>query len=195
MSENEQKGPEYPDHVRQYTELRSALGDDLVGEGDASWASLIDVVKKLAGYVGKPPTAPVLGVGEGPLVVYTIIDRERDGKKFWVRIGDGVRVEGGIHVRLDALPTNGTLHVRAMRRGLDGLIEGHREGGWPAGKLTEVGGPVSSGAFQLRAKPAARIVAWLLRKVAELGPATVQHAKHRESLVAGVEALLEESER
>jgi hypothetical protein len=57
------------------------------------------------------------------LVVYTIVTRERDGRKFWVRIGDAARErDGSINAQLDALPTNGTLHIRKLRQGLDGLL-------------------------------------------------------------------------
>jgi hypothetical protein len=49
--------------------------------------------------------------------VYTIIDKDSvqgDGKKsFWVRIGAAfVNRDGSYSVKLDALPVNGTLHVR-----------------------------------------------------------------------------------
>lgn len=51
-----------------------------------------------------------------PMIVYTVVTRERDDKKFWVRVGDAhVNRDGSIDVRLDAVPTNGTLHLRAMR--------------------------------------------------------------------------------
>jgi len=52
----------------------------------------------------------------GPLVVYTIVERERDGRKFWVRIGTAFKNrDGSLNVALDALPANGTLHIREMR--------------------------------------------------------------------------------
>lgn len=51
-----------------------------------------------------------------PLVVYTIVARERDGRKFWVRIGTAFRNrDGSVNAVLDAVPTNGTLHIRALR--------------------------------------------------------------------------------
>lgn len=47
------------------------------------------------------------------LVVYTIVEREKDGKSFWVRIGSAFHNrDGSIHVKLDAVPINGTLHIR-----------------------------------------------------------------------------------
>lgn len=52
----------------------------------------------------------------GPLVVYTIVTRERDGRKFWVRIGTSFRNrDGSLNAMLDAMPLNGTLHIREMR--------------------------------------------------------------------------------
>jgi hypothetical protein len=51
--------------------------------------------------------------GKGSLVVYTIVERERDGKKFWVRIGAAFRNrDGSMNVMLDAVPVNGTMHIR-----------------------------------------------------------------------------------
>lgn len=59
--------------------------------------------------------------GRGPLVVYTIVARERDGRKFWVRIGTAFRNrDGSLNAILDAVPTNGTLHIRAFRAASDG---------------------------------------------------------------------------
>ncbi len=53
---------------------------------------------------------------KGPLVVYTIVARERDGRKFWVRIGSAFRNrDGSLNAVLDAIPTNGTLHIRAFK--------------------------------------------------------------------------------
>lgn len=52
----------------------------------------------------------------GPLVVYTIVERERDGRKFWVRVGSAIQArDGQINVQLDALPLNGTLAIREAR--------------------------------------------------------------------------------
>lgn len=47
-----------------------------------------------------------------PLAVYTVIEQEnRDN--FWCRIGVAFRNrDGSINVKLNALPVNGTLHIR-----------------------------------------------------------------------------------
>lgn len=51
-----------------------------------------------------------------PLTVYTIVARERDQKSFWVRIGAAFRnADGSLNVRLDAVPVNGTMHIREAR--------------------------------------------------------------------------------
>ena len=53
---------------------------------------------------------------KAPLVVYTIVKRERDGRAFWVRIGNAFRNhDGSLNALLDAVPTNGTLHIREQR--------------------------------------------------------------------------------
>jgi hypothetical protein len=53
---------------------------------------------------------------KAPLVVYTIVRRERDGRSFWVRIGSAFRNrDGSLSAMLDAVPTNGTLHIREAR--------------------------------------------------------------------------------
>jgi hypothetical protein len=47
--------------------------------------------------------------------VYTVIDRiDGEGKRsFWVRIGAAfVNRDGSFNVKLDALPVNGSLHIR-----------------------------------------------------------------------------------
>lgn len=55
-------------------------------------------------------------VTKAPLVIYTIVDREREGRKFWVRIGTAFRnQDGSLNARLDAVPVNGTLHIREPR--------------------------------------------------------------------------------
>lgn len=55
-------------------------------------------------------------MSEAPLVVYTIVTRERDSRKFWVRVGTAFKNrDGSINVILDAVPTNGTLHIRPLR--------------------------------------------------------------------------------
>jgi hypothetical protein len=46
-------------------------------------------------------------------IVYTIVQRPRDGRKFWLRIGAAfVNADGSWNVYLDALPTNGQLQIR-----------------------------------------------------------------------------------
>jgi hypothetical protein len=53
---------------------------------------------------------------EGPLIAYTIVLRERDGRKFWIRIGSATKDrDGQVNVVLDAIPTNGTLVIRPAR--------------------------------------------------------------------------------
>ena len=45
--------------------------------------------------------------------VYTIVDRQRDGKKYWLRIGSAFENrDGSMNLYLDAMPTNGTLQIR-----------------------------------------------------------------------------------
>jgi hypothetical protein len=57
-------------------------------------------------------------VTRNPLVVYTIVERGKDGKKFWVRIGSAFRnQDGSLNARLDAVPVNGTMHIRELRTG------------------------------------------------------------------------------
>lgn len=57
------------------------------------------------------------------LCAYTIVQRERDGQKFWVRIGEAHDVRPDqIEVRLDALPVNGVIVLRPFRQGLAGLL-------------------------------------------------------------------------
>ncbi len=52
--------------------------------------------------------------------VYTIVERP-NAKARWVRIGIGfVNHDGSVNVRLDAMPVNGTLHIRDHRRTEDG---------------------------------------------------------------------------
>ena len=49
-------------------------------------------------------------------VVYTIVDRPRDGKKFWLRVGAAFENrDGSMNVLLDAMPTNGQLQIREYR--------------------------------------------------------------------------------
>lgn len=50
---------------------------------------------------------------KGYKVVYTIVERARDGKKFWLRIGAAFpNRDGSLNVYMDALPTNGQLQIR-----------------------------------------------------------------------------------
>ncbi len=56
-------------------------------------------------------------------MVYTVVNRG-EGKSFWTRVGIGfVNQDGSWNLKLDAIPTNGTLQVReweardAERRG------------------------------------------------------------------------------
>ena len=61
--------------------------------------------------------------------VYTIVERP-NAKARWVRIGIGfVNHDGSVNVRLDAMPVNGTLHIRDHRR--------RGEGGLDAGDAPE----------------------------------------------------------
>lgn len=49
-------------------------------------------------------------------VVYTVVTRERDGQKFWLRIGAAFpNRDGSLSVKLDAMPTNGELQIRYPR--------------------------------------------------------------------------------
>jgi hypothetical protein len=69
-----------------------------------------------------PPPAPPMLASERPSepepaqppwkCVYTIVNRKA-GKQAWVRVGVAfVNRDGSLNVRLDALPTNGQLHIR-----------------------------------------------------------------------------------
>ncbi len=72
--------------------------------------------------------------GQRPLVVYTIVARERDGRKFWVRIGTAFRNrDGSLNAILDAVPTNGTLHIRPFRLASEGAARA--ETAFPANDL------------------------------------------------------------
>ena len=58
-------------------------------------------------------TAPPEGCDRKFKVVYTIIERGPDKKPVWLRIGAGfINRDQSMNVRLDAVPTNGTLHIR-----------------------------------------------------------------------------------
>jgi hypothetical protein len=50
--------------------------------------------------------------GQTMKTVFTVVDRG-GGKSYWTRVGIGfVNRDGSLNLRLDAIPTNGTLHVR-----------------------------------------------------------------------------------
>ncbi len=56
-----------------------------------------------------------------PLVVYTIVARESDGQRLWIRIGSAARNrDGSLDATLDAVPTNGSLHIRELRSACGG---------------------------------------------------------------------------
>ena len=67
------------------------------------------------------------GEGEGRKwkVVYTIVEAQgrntNPERKYWLRIGIAfVNRDGSLNVRLDAMPVNGTLHIRDQSP--DGLL-------------------------------------------------------------------------
>jgi len=46
-------------------------------------------------------------------IAYTVVERNNDGRKFWVRVGAAfVNRDGSLNVRLDAMPVNGELQIR-----------------------------------------------------------------------------------
>ena len=46
-------------------------------------------------------------------IAYTVVEREKDGRQFWVRVGAAfVNRDGSLNVRLDAMPVNGKLQIR-----------------------------------------------------------------------------------
>ena len=46
-------------------------------------------------------------------IAYTVVQREKDGREFWVRVGASfVNRDGSLNVRLDAMPVNGKLQIR-----------------------------------------------------------------------------------
>ena len=46
-------------------------------------------------------------------IAYTVVERNKDGRKFWVRVGAAfVNRDGSLNVRLDAMPVNGELQIR-----------------------------------------------------------------------------------
>ena len=47
--------------------------------------------------------------------VYTIVERQGSNKKYWVRIGSAfVNRDQSLNVKLDAVPVNGTIHIREI---------------------------------------------------------------------------------
>lgn len=52
-------------------------------------------------------------VSRKPLAVYSIVEREGLDRAIWTRVGSAFKNrDGSMNVHLDALPTNGKLHVR-----------------------------------------------------------------------------------
>lgn len=46
-------------------------------------------------------------------IAYTVVERDKDRRPFWVRIGVAfVNRDGSLTVRLDAVPVNGRLQIR-----------------------------------------------------------------------------------
>ena len=46
-------------------------------------------------------------------IAYTVVERNKDGRKFLVRVGAAfVNRDGSLNVRLDAMPVNGELQIR-----------------------------------------------------------------------------------
>lgn len=77
-----------------------------------------------------PMAAPeVRSEGAKPFqTVYTIVERERDGHKFWLKIGAAFpNRDGSLHVKLDAMPTNGQLHIRESKSAEERQQDGERE--------------------------------------------------------------------
>ena len=57
------------------------------------------------------PSSPNNTNASNRKTIYTMT--ERDGRTYWTRVGTGfVNKDGSITLRLEALPTNGTLQVR-----------------------------------------------------------------------------------
>jgi hypothetical protein len=57
--------------------------------------------------------APSEGGDRGYKVVYTIVERPNGKKPVWLRIGAAFENrDRSLNVKLDACPTNGTLHIR-----------------------------------------------------------------------------------
>jgi hypothetical protein len=57
--------------------------------------------------------------------VYTIVEREGLEKSQWIRVGIAfVNKDRSLNLRLNALPMNGTLHVRDPQKEKNGKKEG-----------------------------------------------------------------------
>jgi hypothetical protein len=89
--------------------------------------------------------------GESMKVVYTVVDRG-PGKAFWTKVGVGfINRDGSINLRLDALPTNGTLQVRdweerdGAQRPQDGPSPGSMPRSRPRDGLASTAGPSRGG--------------------------------------------------
>jgi hypothetical protein len=61
-------------------------------------------------------------------IAYTVVERNKDGRKFWVRVGAAfVNRDGSLNVRLDAMPVNGELQIRDYQpREVRGPADGER---------------------------------------------------------------------
>lgn len=54
-------------------------------------------------------------VGKNKLMVYSIIEREGLDRAFWASVGRAFKNrDGSYNIHLDALPTNGKLHMREV---------------------------------------------------------------------------------
>ena len=55
------------------------------------------------------------------LKVYTIIQDNEGGKPFWLHIGVAfINKDNSLNVKLNALPVNGTLHIREEQKDKNG---------------------------------------------------------------------------
>ncbi|MBC7173035.1 MAG: hypothetical protein H5U40_11425 [Polyangiaceae bacterium] len=74
-----------------------------------------------------------------PMAVYTIIDRRDSGRKHWVRIGAAFENrDGSLNIQLDALPLNGSVHVRELAPAEASTIETGARVDGGAGRGAEV---------------------------------------------------------
>lgn len=47
------------------------------------------------------------------MIAYTVVEHNKGGRKFWVRVGAAfLNRDGSLSVRLDAMPVNGELQIR-----------------------------------------------------------------------------------